>query len=70
MGLAINDVKGLQMWVDGTPMDARNRQELQVAVGEHRVTFSVDLHAQREPLRVELSDATGSKAQAQFVTGK
>ncbi|MBC8113212.1 MAG: sorbosone dehydrogenase, partial [Candidatus Saccharimonas sp.] len=70
VGLAINDVKGMQMWVDGQPVDARNRQELPMAVGEHRVTFSVDLHAQREPLRVELFDTAGSKAQAQFVTGK
>ncbi len=70
VGLAINDVKGLQMWVDGRPMDVRDRQELPVSAGEHRVTFSVDLRTQREPLRVELFDAAGSKAQAQFVAGK
>jgi putative heme-binding domain-containing protein len=70
VNLAINDVQGLQMWVDGKPMDARDGQELPLAVGEHRVTFSVDLVARREPLRVELFDTAGSKAQAQFVTGK
>ena len=70
VGLAINDVKGLQMWVDGRPVDARDRQELQMSVGEHRVTFSVDLPVQREPLRVELFDPAGSKSQAQFVAGK
>ena len=70
VGLTLNDAKGLQIWVDGKPLDAAVKLTIPMDVGAHRITFAVNLLTCTEPLRVELVDVAGSAAQAQFIGGK
>ena len=70
VGLTLNDAKGLQIWVDGKPLDAAVKLTIPMDVGAHRITFAVNLLTRTEPLRVELVDVAGSAAQAQFIGGK
>lgn len=70
VGLAVSDTAGLQIWLDSKPLDVRDRQELALSAGEHVVTLSVNLLTRKAPVRLELYDVDGSKAQAQFVSGK
>jgi putative heme-binding domain-containing protein len=70
VGLAVGDTTGLQLWLDGKPIDARDKQELPLSAGEHRVTVSVNLLTRKSPVRLELYDVAGSNVQVQFVSGK
>ena len=70
VGLAVGDAAGLQLWLDGKPVDVRDRQEVPLSVGEHLVTVSVNLLTRKSPVRLELYDVPGSPAQVQFVSGK
>lgn len=70
IGLQIADVEGLQMWIDGKPVPVQPRMELPLEVGDHRITFSVNLLTRKSPVRLELVDVAGSPAQAQFTGGK
>jgi putative heme-binding domain-containing protein len=70
VGLAIGDAQGLQLWIDGKPVDVREKLDLPLPIGEHIVTFSVNLLTRKAPVRLELYDVAGSPAQAQFVSGK
>ena len=70
VGLLLNDASGLEVWIDGKPIDPAIQLSLPLDVGVHRITFGVNLLSRTKPLRVELIDVNGSKAQAQFVGGK
>ena len=70
VGLKLNDASGLDLWVDGQPVDPATILAIPFEVGVHRVTLGVNLLTRTVPLRVELSDLEGSKAQAQFAGGK
>lgn len=70
VGLAVTDLTGLQLWIDGKPVDLRDRLELPLTVGEHIVTLSVNLLTRKNPVRLELLDVAGSAAQVQFASGK
>lgn len=70
VGLALNDTTGLQLWLDGKPLEARDRQDVPLGQGEHQITLSVNLLTRKTPVRLELVDAPGSAAQVQFVSGK
>lgn len=70
VGLALGETQGLQLWVDGKPVDVREKLDLPLSAGEHIVTFSVNLLTRKSPVRLELYDVPGSAAQAQFVSGK
>jgi len=67
IGLKLNEVTGLHVWVDGKPVDTATELTMPLDVGSHKVTFGVNLLTREQPLRVELIDVSGSKAQAQFV---
>jgi hypothetical protein len=58
------------LWIDGKPVDVREKLDLPLPIGEHIVTFSVNLLTRKAPVRLELYDVAGSPAQAQFVSGK
>ena len=62
--------EGLAVWVDGKPTPPQAELALDLAVGRHQVTVAVDQKVRRSPLRLEILDAPGSKAQVQPVTGK
>ena len=70
VGLNLNDAGGLEIWVDGKPLDPATRLTIPLDVGIHRITFGVNLLTRAAPLRVELNDIEGSNAQAQFVGTK
>ena len=66
----LNDAKDVLLWIDGQPVDPAEVVSWDMAVGSHKVTVGVDLNKRTLPLRLELADAPGSAAQAQFVGGK
>ena len=66
----LNDAKDVLLWIDGQPVDPTEVVSWDMAVGSHKVTVGVDLNRRTLPLRLELADAPGSAAQAQFVGGK
>jgi len=66
VGLAISDGSGLQLWVDGKPVDVREKLELPLTMGEHVITVSVNLLTRKVPVRLELIDVPGSAAQFGF----
>lgn len=68
--LAFNSSVDLQLWVDGKPVDAAERIKTSPTTGRHTVTIAVDRQKRRDPLRCELIDVAGSKAQVQLVTVK
>lgn len=70
VGLTLNDTTGLQLWLDGKPLEVRDRQDLPLSQGEHEITMSVNLLTRKNPVRLELVDAPGSAAQVQFISGK
>jgi hypothetical protein len=69
--LALNDPRGLRLWVDGRPTEAGAGVTLDLPRGVHVLTFRVELPRRQNPdLRCELVDAPGSRAQANFVAGR
>ena len=70
IGVTLNKPDGLFVWIDGKQIDPATKLTLPLEVGSHKLSFAVDLHSRTEPLRVELTDVSGSVAQAQFVGGK
>jgi len=68
--LKLNDATGITGWANQAPLQPATEMELDLASGEHRVTFVVDLAARTIPLQVELADSPGSAAQVQVVGGK
>jgi putative heme-binding domain-containing protein len=68
--LLLNSAKGLTLWVDKVPVEAKEEMVLDLAAGVHTLTFAVDLNRRREGLRCELKDVSGSKARVRIVGGK
>jgi putative heme-binding domain-containing protein len=68
--LLLNSAKGLTLWLDGTPTEAKEEMALDLAAGVHTFTFAVDLGRRRTPLRCELDDLPGSAARVRVVGGK
>lgn len=70
VALQFNTAAGLQLWLDGKPLDAADRTTVDVAAGRHTVTVAVDRVRRSEPLRCELVDDVTSPAGATPVTVK
>jgi putative heme-binding domain-containing protein len=70
IGLLLNETTGLEIWVDGKPINPAKLLTIPLDQGIHRIAFGVNLFTRTDPLRVELQDVPGSDAQAQFVGGK
>ncbi len=70
--LAFNSVKGLTIWVDQTPVEAKGPSlDVDLAKGIRVVTVKVDAAARgAEPIRLEVTEAPGSKARALPVAGR
>jgi putative heme-binding domain-containing protein len=68
--LLLNSTKGVKMWLDGTPVEARGETTLDLSVGSHVVTFALDRTQRNEAFRVELDDVAGSPARVILVSGK
>jgi putative heme-binding domain-containing protein len=58
---------GIAVWVDDRPVEAKGEATVELTPGVHNVTLSA---TQGGALRVELAEAPGSPAKAQWVTGR
>jgi putative heme-binding domain-containing protein len=67
----LNDITGLNVWLDDRELKADSRLVTELAEGEHTLTFRVDLAERKNaPLRVQLSPEPGSTAEASIVAGQ
>jgi putative heme-binding domain-containing protein len=68
--LRLNATKGLTLWLDGKPLEAKETMEVNLTAGLHTLTIAVNVSERKEPLRVELDDKPGSPARVRVVGGK
>ena len=69
--LKLNGVDGLSLWLDGSPVEVRERMTMTLPVGNHELDFRVDLEARKTPtLACAIAETPGSTAQVQFVGGR
>jgi putative heme-binding domain-containing protein len=68
--LLLNSPKGVRLWLDTVPVEARAEIVLDLPAGVHALAFAVDLAKRSEGLRCELADVPGSKARVRIVGGK
>jgi putative heme-binding domain-containing protein len=68
--LRFNGTKGLTLWLDGKPLDAKETTEMNLTAGVHTLTIAVDASLRKDPLRVELDDKPDSPARVHVVGGK
>lgn len=69
--LILNDPQGVRLWADDKPVSVSGQEAgLDLLRGVHILTFQVNFKDRRDGLRVEVTNAPGSSAQAQPVGGK
>jgi putative heme-binding domain-containing protein len=68
--LLFGDTTGLQLWLDGTPLEAGKEVTVDLTAGVHTVTVNVKLDQRKAPLRAELAEVDGSPARVRIVGGK
>ncbi len=68
IGLRINDVKGVTMWLNGKPAIAKPEMEVAVQKGRQMVTFAVNKKLRQTPFRVELFDVPGQTLDVEIVS--
>ncbi|MBV9123837.1 MAG: hypothetical protein JO112_10810, partial [Planctomycetes bacterium] len=68
--LVLNSARGLTLWKDGVPVEVHDQVLLDLAPGQHILTFAVELSQRQEGLRCEVSEVPGSSARVQIVSGK
>jgi hypothetical protein len=66
----LNSSKGLTLWLDKEPIEAREEIVLDLTAGVHTLTFALDLNKRPEGLRCELGDVSASRARVRIVLGK
>jgi putative heme-binding domain-containing protein len=70
IGLHLGETRGLSMWVNENPIDAKGDVEVDLPRGVHALTFKVDVGERGQALRVEVRDIPGSGAHARAVGGR
>ncbi len=50
--LQLNDPTGLQLWLDGNPVDATEVIQLEVSSGTHQLTIAIDQSERTAPLKI------------------
>jgi putative heme-binding domain-containing protein len=68
--LHLKDVKGVSLWLDRKPLEAKETLEVDLAAGVHTLIVTVDVNQRKEPLQIELDDKPGSPARVRVVGGK
>ena len=69
--LVFNDAKGLNLWIDGKPVEASGETTPDLSAGLHSLTIRVDPSARNnEGISIEITDPPGSSAHAQPVGGR
>ncbi|MDA0807724.1 MAG: HEAT repeat domain-containing protein [Planctomycetota bacterium] len=65
--LAVNSVDGLTVWLDGVQLEAAARTTLNLKAGRHRITMMVSQVERTDPVKIQVNDVAGSKAQVQLL---
>jgi putative heme-binding domain-containing protein len=68
--LVFGNTAGLQVWLDGVPVDVAKEVTVDLGVGVHTVTVHVKLDQRKTPLRAELAEVKDSPARVRIVGGK
>jgi putative heme-binding domain-containing protein len=68
--IRLNPTRGLNLWVDGIPVDMKEEVVLDLPIGVHTLTFAANPGQRREDLRCELGEVPGSSARVRVVCGK
>ena len=68
--LVLNDVKGVQMWLDQQPVEVAAEIKLKLSPGSHVLTLAVNKKERSEGVRLELKDVAGSAAQGRWMLGR
>jgi len=70
VGLHLDSISGLKLWVDGQPVPIKTDVELEMPRGVHGLVFQVEKASRgKDGLRLELRDVPGSSGAAQPVGG-
>ncbi|MEZ6065061.1 MAG: HEAT repeat domain-containing protein [Planctomycetaceae bacterium] len=67
--LKLTNPTGLQVWLNGEPLEVKDRIPVDLPAGRHRLTISLDRSATGDALKVELLPADGSPLLATFPGG-
>ncbi len=67
MELRFNDTQAMECWLDGKPTPVANPLVVDWKPGTHTVTLAVSRDKRTKPVRLQLKDVAGSKAQADFL---
>jgi putative heme-binding domain-containing protein len=68
--LKLADATGLQLWLDGNPIEPAGSVVLDVRPGLHTVTVLGDLDTRKAPIRAELEEAPESQVRFRIIGGK
>ncbi len=68
--LVFNSTAGLELWLDGKPLDPAKEIVVDLTSGIHTLTVGLEREKRKEPLGVEVVDVPGSAAQVRVVGGK
>ena len=69
-GLRISGASRVKLWIDRTPVEAKDGGRFTVPEGVHTITLAVDPNKRSGELRVELDDPLAAAAQERGVGGK
>jgi putative heme-binding domain-containing protein len=70
IGFKLDDASGLLLWIDGRPVSEKSAA-VELSSGVHTLAIAIDRKRRQDvPLRCELSDVSGSPAQARWLGGK
>ena len=65
--LEFGDTAGLSLWIDGQPTPIGEQWEGDLGEGIHEFVLAINRNERREPLRIELVDASSNSATCQIV---
>jgi len=65
-----NDVAGLQLWIDGRPLEPAKEMTIDLTAGVRTIVAAMNIEDRKVPLRVELEEVPNSLARVRIVTGK
>src|SRR5262249_50640638 len=68
--LLLNSAAGLTLWVDGTPVEAKEQTTLDLASGVHTLTFGIGLGKRRDGLRWALEGVPGCPGRRRGALGQ
>jgi hypothetical protein len=64
------DISGLTLWLDGSPIEASTLISVSLDPGLHELTLSIDRSSRASPLAIELLRSGADSGEAQWLTGK